>query len=142
MLHAEALLLVDNDQAQVGEADVLAQQPVRADDDVDLPLLRGRDDFFLLAGRAESRQAADRKRILRHPFAERLVMLFRQHRGRHEHRHLPAILDHLERRPHGQFRLAVADVATQQPVHRARLAQVGLDLARDHELIFRLLEQE
>ena len=38
--HAEALLFVDDDQAQVGELDVLADQPVRADEDVDLALGR------------------------------------------------------------------------------------------------------
>ncbi len=32
--HAEALLLVDDDQAQILELDVLREQPVRADDDV------------------------------------------------------------------------------------------------------------
>ena len=33
---AEALLLVDDEQPEVAELDVLRQQPVRADDDVDL----------------------------------------------------------------------------------------------------------
>ena len=33
---AEALLLVDDQQAEIAELDVLRQQPVRADDDVDL----------------------------------------------------------------------------------------------------------
>ena len=40
--HAEALLLVDDQQPEVLEADILLQQPVGADDDVDLPLLRPR----------------------------------------------------------------------------------------------------
>ena len=35
VLDAEALLLVDDDQAEVLEPDGLLQQPVRADDDVD-----------------------------------------------------------------------------------------------------------
>ena len=34
--HAEALLLVDHEQAEVLEVDVVGQQPVGADDDVDL----------------------------------------------------------------------------------------------------------
>ena len=36
--HAEAVLLVDDQQAEVLERDVLLQQAVRADDDVDLPV--------------------------------------------------------------------------------------------------------
>ena len=42
VLDAEALLLVDDDQAEVLELHVLAEQPVRADDDVDLPLAQRR----------------------------------------------------------------------------------------------------
>ena len=34
--HAEALLFVDHDQAQIRELHVLAEQPVRADEHVDL----------------------------------------------------------------------------------------------------------
>ena len=48
--HAEALLLVDDDQAEVAEDDVLLQDPVRSDDDVDLAARQVVDDrlrFFL-----------------------------------------------------------------------------------------------
>ena len=38
VLHAEAMLLVHDDETEIGEVDVGAQQPVRADDDVDLLL--------------------------------------------------------------------------------------------------------
>ena len=40
---AEALLLVDDDQPEVAEPDVLAQQPMRADDDVDGAVGKARD---------------------------------------------------------------------------------------------------
>ena len=52
--------------------------------------------------------------------AERFVVLKRQHGGRRQHGHLLGIRDGLERRAHGHFRLAVADVAAEQPVHRQR----------------------
>ena len=45
---AEALLLVDDEQAEVLEAHVARQQPVRADDDVDLALAERRDGLLLL----------------------------------------------------------------------------------------------
>ena len=35
VLHAEAVLLVDHEKAELAECDVLLQQPVRADHDVD-----------------------------------------------------------------------------------------------------------
>ena len=37
VLDAEPLLFVDDQQAQVLEVDVVAEQPVRADEDIDLP---------------------------------------------------------------------------------------------------------
>ena len=40
VLDAEALLLVDDDQAEVLDPDVGVEQPVRADDDVDRALAR------------------------------------------------------------------------------------------------------
>ena len=50
MLDAEALLLVDDDQAQVGEADIVGKQAVGADDDIDLAAAEGGEggvDLFL-----------------------------------------------------------------------------------------------
>ena len=38
MGHAEPLLFVDDDQPEVGKLDVLADQPMRADQQVDLAL--------------------------------------------------------------------------------------------------------
>ena len=42
--HAEPLLFVHDEQAQVAEADVLGEQPVRADQDVELAFSGGRQD--------------------------------------------------------------------------------------------------
>ena len=64
---------------------------------------------------------------LRHPRGERPQVLLAQQRGRHQHGHLVAGIDRLERRPHRQLRLAVAHVAAEQAVHRPRLAHVVLD---------------
>ena len=50
LLDAEALLLVDDDQAEVLRADVAAEQPVRADEDVDRAVLEARDRVLLLDG--------------------------------------------------------------------------------------------
>ena len=48
----------------------------------------------------------------------------------------------LERGPHGDLGLAVADVAHDQAVHRASALQVGLDLRGGAQLVGRLLVRE
>ena len=58
MRHAKALLFVDDDQAQVGEFDVLADEPMRADEDIDLALGQPLDTF-------PSARAAILKRLMR-----------------------------------------------------------------------------
>ena len=40
VLHAEMLLLVDDQQAEIGELDALGEQRVGADDDIDVARLR------------------------------------------------------------------------------------------------------
>ena len=45
VLDAEALLLVDDDEAEVVEHDVLRQEPVRPDDDVDGAVGQPREDL-------------------------------------------------------------------------------------------------
>jgi hypothetical protein len=47
---AKALLFVDDDQAQVGEFHILADEPMRADEDVDLALGRALDVSFCSLG--------------------------------------------------------------------------------------------
>ena len=44
VLDAETLLLVDNDQAEIFEVDIGADEPMRADDDVDAALRQPLDD--------------------------------------------------------------------------------------------------
>ena len=55
-------------------------------------------------------------------------MLKRQHGGRREKRHLLAVHHRLERGPHRDFGLAVADVAAQQAIHRRRRFHVAPDV--------------
>ena len=54
--HAESLLLVDDNQAEILELDIALHQPVRADDDVDLAVRSPSSDLalLLLGARRES----------------------------------------------------------------------------------------
>ena len=97
VLHAEALLLVDDDEAEVREAHVLAEQPVRADDDVHRAVGEARERLARSrAARAEARERLDADRVGREALAEGAHVLLGEHRRRHEHGDLPAGGDDLE----------------------------------------------
>ena len=116
---------------------------MRADDDVDLrrlPALRAISRSS--SRRAEPAELGDVERELGHPLAERAIVLLGQDRRRHQHGHLVAAVDRLERGPHRHFGLAEADVAAQQPVHRPRLLHVALDGRDRRELVGRFAGRE
>ena len=56
---AEALLLVDDDEAELPELDALGEHRVGADDDVDLAGLEPLPGLLRLPGRDEAGEAAD-----------------------------------------------------------------------------------
>ena len=64
-------------------------------------------------------------------------MLLREHRRRHQNGHLLAVQHALHRRAQRDLRLAEADVAAQQPVHRRGRFHVALDLVDAAQLIVR-----
>ena len=73
VLHAEALLLVDDEQPQVVERDVVGEEPVGADDDVDRAAGQVGDDAALLLGGEEPGEDLDPHRVVREPLPERLT---------------------------------------------------------------------
>ena len=71
------MLLVDDHQAQVLEADVLGEQAVRADHDVDLARSDLRGHLALLLGGSEAREHLDPDREAGQALAEGAVVLLR-----------------------------------------------------------------
>ena len=69
------------------------------------------------------------------PFTEGTEVLFGQNGSRDEYGNLPAVVDALECRPHGDFGLAIADVAADQTVHRTSPFHVGLEVIDGVQLI-------
>ena len=126
---AEPLLFVHDEQTEVSELDVLRQQPVRADDDVDLAGREVADRLFLLLLRAEAADHVDPHRKPGEPLAQRLLMLERQHGRRREEGDLLAVHDCLEGGAHRDLGFSVADVAAQETVHGRRRLHVALDVA-------------
>ena len=107
-----------------------------------LPVGEALDRLSLLGLRAEARDVLDRDRIVLEALGERAVVLLGEDRRRHEQHHLLAVLDRLERGPERDLGLAVADVAADQAVHRARRLHVGLDHLDRVALVGRLGERE
>ena len=109
--HAEALLLVDDDEPEVPEADVPAEQAMGADDDVHAARREAGQRVLLLGAGHEAGQRAHRDGIGRQALAEGHEMLRGQDRGGHQDGDLGAGLDGLEGGAQGDLGLAVADVA-------------------------------
>ncbi len=135
VLDAEALLLVDDDQAQVLELGLGREQPVGADDDVHRALAQALQGRLRLGLGLEAGQRLHVHRELGVPLAERPEVLLDQQGRRHEYGDLLAVLDRLEGGAHRDLGLAVADVAADQAVHGDRLLHVVLDLGDGGELV-------
>ena len=114
---AEALLLVDDEKAEVGERHVLCRQGVGGDHQPRLAGPEPRLHRFRLLGRGKARQVLDRNPRCGEARAERLDVLAHQHRrGRHE-RDLLAGHHRGGGGAQGDLRLAETDIAAHQPVH-------------------------
>ena len=135
VLDTEALLLVDDDEAELLERNRAGQQRVGADDQVDFA--RGQPSLDLLGflrGR-EARERADAHGEAGVALGKGLRVLGDQQGRRHEDGGLIAVLDGLEGGSHRDFGLAVADVAREQAVHGHGLFHVSLDLVDRDELV-------
>ena len=142
VFHAETLLLVDDDQAEIFELDLRAEQLVRADHHVHGAFGEPFGGLLDLLGLLEAahRGHVDGESLI--AFGERLVMLLNQQRGGHEHGDLLAVLHRLERGSHGDLGFAEADVAADQAVHGPWLLHVGLHVVDGGELVGGLLVRE
>ena len=136
LLHAEAVLLVDDQQRELGEADILLQERVGADGDARLAggdagqrfaaFLGGQGSRDELGGRQSADEPGRGLRVLR---GERL-------RRRQEHA-LETGLRGAHQAVESDDRLARAHVALQQPPHRRLPAQVRVELVQRLELVSR-----
>jgi hypothetical protein len=142
VLDAEALLLVDDQQAQVLEADVAGEQAVGADDDVDAPLTQPLDRRLGVRRGLEAAEPLHRDGEAGVPLGEGVQVLLGEQRGGGEHGDLLAVLHRLEGGADRDLRLAVADVAEDEPVHGDRLLHVLLDVLDGGELVGGLDELE
>ncbi len=90
--HAEAVFLVDDDEAEILELHVRLQQPVRADHHVDLAVAQFRQRLVGFLFRLEARDHFHAHRPVGEAVAEILVMLLGEQRRRYEHGDLLAAI--------------------------------------------------
>ena len=142
VLHAEALLLVHDHQAEVLPPHTRGEQAVGTDHHVDRPVGQALEDLLGLGVRGEAAEPLDGHGEAGHALGERREVLLREQRRGHEYGDLGAVLDGLERGAHGDLGLAVADVAHHDAVHGGGLLHVRLDLLDRAELVDGLGERE
>ena len=99
-------------------------------------------DGLRLGVRLEAGQRPHVDRELRVALGEGAEVLLHQQGGRHQDGDLLAVLHRLEGGADRDLRLAVADVAADQAVHRDRLLHVLLDLGDGGQLVGRLRVRE
>ncbi len=123
--HAKTLLFVDDDQTQILELDVFLQQTMGADEDIHFALSGLLQDLRDFLRREEAAHHFDAHRLIAKAMAKGLQVLLRENGRRRQHGDLLAAFDGEERRAHGDFGLAVADIATNQSVHRLLALHAG-----------------
>src|SRR5690242_14726160 len=97
-------------------------------------LLSGR---FLLSLRAKAREQVDVCRKSGKSLSKGLKMLVGKHRRRRKYCNLTVIHHGLERSPHSDLGLSVANIADDQPVHRRRRFHILFDVSDRGRLIGR-----
>ena len=143
LLDAEALLLVDDQKPEVGKMHaLLIQDGVRADEHVDLVRLQTLDRRLLLLRRAKAADDVDAHAEISEACGKRLEVLLCKHGRRHEHGDLLMIHDRLVGGADRHLRLAEADIAAEQAIHRLGLFHIRLDLLNGAALVGRLLIRE
>ena len=95
----EAVLLVNYNQPQIGEDDVLGEQPVGPDNHIHQPLFQISQNLFLLRRGFEPGEDLDPDRVGREPLHKTVAVLFGQDRGRDQEGHLFAVQNRLKSAP-------------------------------------------
>ena len=137
----EAVLLVDDRETEPRQEHLVLEQCVRADREHRRSAGERRERLLARLRRKSAGKPRDLDRQALEPLRELAKMLFRQDLGGRHEGDLPPRLDRLQRRQRRDDRLAAADVALQQPLHRHRALEVVADLAPDALLRSRELER-
>ena len=140
LLDAETVLLVDDDEPEVGERRGGAQQRMGADDDPRLAGCRAQRRLTTFGRRQlsgeERRHELGRELRTQHP-RDGAHVLGGEHLGRRDERGLAAGLGDLQHGAQRDERLSGADLALHETVHRPVAGEVRADPVADGDLIGR-----
>ena len=136
--HAEALLLIDDQQAQILELHAFLQQFVGADQHVHAAVSHPVQNPLALLGTGEAGEYFDFDREVLETAHGGGIVLAGQHRSRHKDGRLLAVQNTLHHGTEGHFRFAVAHVATQQAIHGAGPLHILFKVMDGPQLIVRL----
>ena len=128
LVHAEAVLLVDDGEREIVEGNVLLEQGMGAEQEIDVAEGEPVEDFL---ARRSALAAGEDGDMQARRFGQRLdgvEVLAGEDFGRRHEGGLPAGLDHGRRRQQRHHGLAGADIALQQPQHALRQRQVVDDV--------------
>ena len=128
MLHAKAVLLVDDGQPEVAKLHVILKQRVGADNHGGLA---GGDQLQLVGARLAlelARHPGHRQPQGTEPALEVVEVLLGQNLGWRHERYLPTRFDGLQRCERGDHCLAGANITLHQPQHWPRLGQIEQNL--------------
>ncbi len=128
LVDAEAVLLVDDGQREVAEADLVLEQRMGADQEVDISGGEAVEDAGALAAALAAGEDRDAHAGGLGQRRDRLQMLAREDLGRRHQGGLAAGLDDRSRREKRDDGLAGADVALEQAEHALGLAEIGIDV--------------
>ncbi len=142
LMHAEAVLLVDDHEREPGEVDALLEQGVRADDDLRAAVGNGRQCLAARRATLAATQPGGVYAQRPEPVAEAAPVLFGQQFGRRHYGGLHAAGDCPQAGNGRDDGLAGAHVALDQAHHRMLGGEVVEDLVDDALLRARQLERQ
>src|SRR5690554_692570 len=117
LLHAKAMLFINNNKAKIFELNIALQQFVSTNYYVGPAILNGLHCFIDLAGATKTAEQFNSNGGAREAVAERIVMLLGQKCCGYQYRHLLAGMSGHKSGPHGHFGFVEANIATNQSVH-------------------------
>ena len=135
VLHAKALLLVNDHQAQVLGVHIGRKQTMRADEHINRALGKRLERALLLRRGAEAAEHFDLEAKRGKALKERLVVLLGQNGRGAEHHDLAAGVHALKRRAQGNLGLAETHVAAEQAIHGLGRLHIGLDVGDSLQLV-------
>ena len=135
--HAEALLLIHNQEPEIFKPDIFGKQPVGSDHQIAFPALQIFQGLAVPSAVSQAAEGFNLHRETEKALQRRLVVLLGQDGGRHKNGRLLSVQHAFHDGAERHLCFPEADIPAQQPVHRDRGFHVPLDFRRAAKLVVR-----